>query len=511
MTTPAPASPPTRRRSVGVPPKVLQRGLEAAFGGPPPGLVGELVDPKLAAQHVDDNKLCFVFDLGDDENPRVRYDAVDEEGVVLPRIAAVEPRVAGRVAGHKGEGIISEFSPSGLQLLLQIPQGGYEDDLDLAAGALGTCWIDGRELTLTVHEACPADAPAALRERLEAYGAHRGRWVAMRDGDAVVRLVWITEGLSPHLNRELFLNANPGAAARATWDALTSEGHDVLPIAFETGDGRPDAMVFWSVRKDVPIAEASTVPFLDEDGTPDPVRLGELLARTVLPPDADAARALAPALLQAFDTTRAPAAEAAEAAEGNAHLDACWAFLVARLGEVPPPERVAALQDVVTAAGLLPLQQEAMQLAVARYLLAHPDVEPPATITITAEIRALDLAALTARAVDLSRRFQEASGAMGPERLDRAQLPGSALNPSATRDSLERVQTGNFSAAEGPLHELLSALGPGGYENDPEVASLKDLELGDGSPYDADSVHGVGSPGMDAIIAEALAADDDDL
>ncbi|MCA9572686.1 MAG: hypothetical protein KC656_32830, partial [Myxococcales bacterium] len=161
----------------------------------------------------------------------------------------------------------------------------------------------------------------------------------------------------------------------------------------------------------------------------------------------------------------------------------------------PPFDRLTALRRIHAANRPFGLQQEALDLAVARYLGAHPDTPQPASLPD--EVAGLDTDAIQARAAALRAELDELEAiAKDDPEFDVHRYFEVPFEFAIARDLLDRATSGVFAAATGPLHEYLTALGAVGYDDDPSMVDLEDVDL------EADASR--------AAIEEAL-ADDDEL
>jgi hypothetical protein len=469
----------------------IERALQATFGGDVPALVDALVDRAECAKYIDESKIGFVFRLDVDERPRVRL-GVERE------VARIREGLAG--AWAEAGAFVDRFDERYMQAELGADSSGRlfgvnveEKDGTFHIDGEVVSFPDGAKTSLTTHDTAPVGkVSGALAERLQALAdaGAKGQWHLRWDGDTAVAAMWVTERPWTPEAATIIQALGGGERLAATRDVLTEGGHDLDPFLVEIYDDGAMDVCIWGVRRPVEIDSEAKVFF--EDGQPNAVAFADRVALTVPVDEQDEARRIAgEALFPAILVARPAGMDVLE------HLDKTWSWLVERLADLPPFERLETLGNLTAVTQQAALSRDAFVLAVARYILAHPDAEPPAGVELPEDVMSADAPALAERA----RSLQEAAAPIlekvrALEAFDLDRIPHVVIVHEELEDTLARVISGDFTAAEGALHEWCMGLGPGGYDDDPSMASLDDIDL------EADAA--------EAAIEEALAMDDDE-
>jgi hypothetical protein len=206
------------------------------------------------------------------------------------------------------------------------------------------------------------------------------------------------------------------------------------------------------------VSMTETVPsFPQGDQVPPIARMAELLASAV--PQADRARA------EKLLTEHILPAQLADLASHPQPLKlarAVYQRLAAELDETPADQRMAALEDRVQRTRFQRLDRHALSLAIARYLLDHPDAAQSGKLDTwinptVSTWRARSRDELTAEAeatLEQVQRLQDEIAASTPALWN--QLRASFLR---TRMALGSARTGSFETAAGPLADFLRAAG----------------------------------------------------
>jgi hypothetical protein len=130
------------------------------------------------------------------------------------------------------------------------------------------------------------------------------------------------------------------------------------------------------------------------------------------------------------------------------------------LARVPAGERLRVLHGLALGAQIRLLAADSLSLAVARYLLDHPEALSNAKAWVNAEVRAFLLlppAGMQARAADMLAALDSAC------RQAQGEFPavwsGLQHHWAHSRLDLESAASGNYSRAAGSLHDFLLSVG----------------------------------------------------
>jgi hypothetical protein len=474
--------------------QAVDDAVSAAFGGDVPVLVKEMVDIEACARLMASggSKLGFVFRVGDDEQPRVRVAFSDEEARLTALLTARWPAAADFIEKY-GAGHILAETDGGDELRL------FVTGVDMGEDASGTPMVgatlrlpSGQKGWLTMHSEVPSDRISEVQrghaERLTKAGA-AGMWIVQSADDQPMSLSFFTEQPTPDETLSVAKAQSGGSRYRATLDALQTGGRLVDPMMLEYSDGGVVDITIWGIQ--AVLRRADDLPdFFEPGSAPSPDAFATHLAMTVPDGDRDAVHAtvvdrLYPALAGAVE----------EGGDAYQQFADAWRWLIGRLAKEVPFYRRGVLDTIATMASVKRLEVPAYHLALARYLVSHPDAKSDGGLP--AEIRALSAAdiqerarALTAELADLTQSLETTDG------LGSKQVPILIIEAETVSDTLARAVSADFTAAVGLLHDFFMELGPGGYDDDPSLASLDDIDL------DADAA--------EAAIEEALAMDYDD-
>lgn len=474
-------------------PEAVQQALDAAFAGQVPGFVAALVDAEHAARHTGDSYFSLAFRTdGEREVPRLRLRPApgsDERARVEALVVARFPGAQAVFDAHAEAQVIVDTDGADLRLHHFAPgtdgppDSGYRD-----VPAEGPA---GPVVTMHYYEHAPTDlVPGPLAARAERFlSAAGGMWLTgTRDG-AVEIVGWSTEKWFPGAS-ELVASISGGAAQGGAFAALRSCGGEVNPVSVEFYADGSTCVCAWAVQQ--PALElAQHEHLLGEDGAVRGDKLADTLALTVPPEAQDDARALvADALFPAIQAT-VPAGKAL-----STHAIEAFDWILVRLARETPFERPKLLRQIVGHAQLAAWKPEIERLALARYLQAHPDAPRPDGFSLPADVADADADTLVSRAQARLDEVARVEAALRDAPTDVvAAIPFLTADLDALRDALQRTVSGDFTAASGVVHEFLSALGAGGYDDDPSIASLADIDLEAG--------------GADEAVAEALGLDDE--
>jgi hypothetical protein len=473
-------------------PQAVTEAVAAAFGGDVPALVSQMVDPAACAALISSGgaKLGFVFRVGAEELPRVRVALQNEVERLRSLLVARWPAAADFLSKHAAGHILAE-TDGGDELRL------FVTGVDLGKDGAGRTRVGatlklpgGAAGELTMFDAPPltelTPAQAAFAQKVVAAGIS-GRWIVQRIGGAVASISLFTEQPTPADQLATLRGWSTGPRFKATLDRLERQGRVVDPYMLELSTEGVTDLTLWGIQA---LAQrADDLPAFFEPGQlPNATAFAAHVAMAV--PDGDraaAAEVVAGRIHPALAAT-VPAEVGPYAWFGDA-----WRWLIGRLAKEVPFQRLDVLRTIGAMAAIKAMEVPAYHLALGRYAASHPDkkLEVPAGVagrsveSLQAEARGL-LQSLEALAA-------EVAGVTG---LGTRQIPALVTEVDTVKDTLQRAISGDFTAAVGLLHDLFLGMGPGGYDDDPALAHLDDIDL------EADAA--------EAAIEEALAGGDDD-
>lgn len=471
-----------------VSPEWVDTLIAAAFGGPPPAVVAGLVDRSLAAKAIDFTKLGVSFDLGADEAPDVWVADRGEVDRVRQAVYATWPAAKAFVEKHPS--LDHMFCTDGTRLRVLAGEsgnvageGGYP--------VLAWEWVDGAEGVVTRHESAPLSLlPPELATRATAFASRvrGGVWgVHWRDG--VVRGVsWTAEGVSSPAITAACVELGKGPRLKAAHQVYLTAGLGVQPWFVQLHADGGGRVCMWGGRRAQDTSHLSAI--FANGAAPEPAVIAKELATVVAQADQAAAEALVrDALIPLFTRLRPPKMDL------GGHLAQVWTWMIGLLGLELPADRLTLLKRIEVSARLGEIYLQSFHLAAARYLASHPDAAPPADLpTALVGASAEDVAA---QATALRDTFDalEKEATDDPEQ-DLHRYPYPPYDLPTTRALLEQAIAGGFQAAVGPMHDYLHSLGRLGYDDDPSLITIDNVDLDKGD--------------QDAILEEALASKDDD-
>lgn len=473
--------------------QALSDAVAATFGGEVPAFIGELLDLPVCSELVAAGaaKLGYVFQVGGAERPRIRVSLENEKERLIALLVARWP-AAKRFFDAYGEGHLLAETDGGdwLRLISTGVEAGppiaghpvIGAMLTLATGELGLFTFHAQlpfaELAvspvLTGHARWVQEAGLTCKSLI--------RWV---DGAPVV-LACSTEQPTPPAQLARLRATSTGARFKAALAALEQDGRVADPYLLEFYDRAEFDITLWGIQ--AAAKRAHDLPAFFEPGkAPAAAAFAEHVAMAL--PDGDRAAAAAIVVSRIYP---ALAAQPAAASNPYAHFADAWRWLIGRLAKEVPFYRLDVLRTIGTLAAIKALEVPAYHYALARYAASHPDK----ALEVPARLGGLSVDALLGEArtqlAALDALVAELSGATG---LGSKQIPALVVEPEAVKDTLQRAISGDFTAAVGLLHDLFMHMGPGGYDDDPSLASLDDIDLEAGE--------------VEAAIEEALASDDD--
>ena len=427
--------------------------LARAFGADPGPVVRAFVDPSVCAGLISGSKLGIVARPG---GVAVRV-AHDGESARLFDVAKKAfPAVGAWLDAHAGRDVLFETDGRFLRV--------YVYGVEGAGGAVGVVWQDG--VAGTIH---PSEAPAGVPAG--------GEWVELRLGAATSRLGVYGAGTT--------LAGRGGPAVAAVVAHYGAAGLTVAPWSIEVGpDG--ESVCAWGADGG---PELSKLPDVFEAGAPDAGAWAGVLAGLV----DDDHRAAAEARLRELHGLVSAARPDGASAVG--WLGEAWRFVATQVAGVGPRDRLARIERVVAVHRMPGHAQRAFHVAVARYLASHEQGVPPAGLPD--DLVGLDDAAARARAEQAAAAFEADARLLAdvaePDALRFVDVP---FELGTIREILARALSGEFHVAPGALHDYLVSLGTLGYDDDPSMVSIEDVDLEPGA--------------RDAAIEEALARQDED-
>jgi len=467
--TPAPNTAPFR--------DLVDAAIGATFGAQTPAWVDELVDRKVAGELLDDAKLGFVFGGA---APRLVVSSVDEEERLMGYLEKVSP--ASRAFLNQPH-IEFYVDTDGTDYRILMPQ-------EEADGIIGRAFRTTTGATQVLR--LLADVPANLSGSLAkaaAFAGEGGDWVAVEGDGGVEELVWTLEDIASTKTAEFIAGLLPSDAAKATAAALTQEGHRIATFSMRFTQGGEPEISLWSIKGQLPVG----------------ADLPDIFQGTKAPTHADVAEAFRFAFLPAHHAealpylrdTILPGLAAKAQSDNDLEVQAIvYRALFGMLAGIVPPERLQAIQTLGRILKIDELNSYGRQLAVARYLGSHPDAAPPASVTLGPDLELATQGDLLEQAQRAQSQLTELLGGQTQADLDVFATSLVPISIEETTDLLNRTVSGDFTAATGFLHDWFVELGPGGYDDDPDLASLDDIDMEAG--------------GNEAAIEEALAWDDDE-
>lgn len=470
-------------------PAQLDALTEAAFGPATAPVFVQLIDRELCARCFGDSKVGFVFRVGSDESPRLRV-STQEDGARLAEVVERRwPDAASFFEAH-GDGLVHiETNGESLRLYAVLSEPEQDDAGRPVVVRFAHLGEDGPDYA-TAHETPPVDElPAALVAALQPLldGGARGLWFVGRNDGEATSLFWTTEQPRRPESAELVDAIETGPRFNGVRDLLVDAGLDVNPYMLEfTADGAIVAAIWGAeppnIDWDAPVG-------FERSGVPSAAAMADTFSKVV----PAGQRAAAQAALTALHTDRVFAATRGESERDG--ILGLWAFLEASLAAVIPPLRGALLDKIARVYALGAMQRRALNVVLARYAAGHPKVEPPAELPEGLRQTPIDqvLVLATEQLMAFAPVEVWVKTVGGIESLHE---PGFEVSAPVTRDHLERALSGDFTAAEGELHSILSRM-EGGYDNDPTLDAPEMVQ------HDPTYDH-------DELIEEALALDDDD-
>lgn len=449
--------------------------VSVAFGGAAPAAVSAWVDGAVCAPMLGNAKLGVTVQGGG--GARVRVAASGESDRLIALAKSQAPACAAWLDKHAGAEFVFETDGT----YLRIYGWGAKSEGD----AVAQMWDNGDLVDIVPLQALPAGSWPGASELLAA--VETTHLLAFRRDGVVDRVLWTWDGSSRDVDAAI-AKLHVGGALTKIQAHYTDAGLHVAPYSVEWG---PEGVTVcaWGayMGKDV-----SDLPPMFADGAPDAATFAAELATTlpeahVAEGEAFARDALYPALV----------AIRGEEVEYGDHLANVWRFLIGLLALEVPMDRLQVLRQVHAVNRLAALQGEAFELAKMSYAASHPDA--PAPQGVREGFAGLDLSGIRDACRTRISEFNElAATAKADTEVDLHRFEAIAFEVATIRDLLDRALSGEFAAAEGPLHEYLVELGVTGYDDDPSLITLDNVDL------DAES--------QDAAIEEALAMDleDDD-
>lgn len=460
---------------------VVDTALRAAWSGALPPLVDELVDREQCARLTNGSFLCFTFrvpaEAGGAELPRVRVAAMEDDGAMRARVLTKWPEAQAWLERWPDAQVKYELDGSGkLRLLF------FQIDLPEAPGVPADERIVGAMVELpggvvdayTMHEAPPYSklTPHVRAQAKAAWDAGaRGMWFCRWKEGQAHALSLSAENPYTRKTVAIIQGLGGGAGLLGTKAAFELAGLEIHPWGAEWMEDGAVEITFWSVREGAQ-TDASTPDIFKAGEAPDAEAFAAAFVPYVFPHEGEEARRLVrdhlhPALL---------------ATSGNVdpadHFKAAWSTIFERLANDLPFARIDTLRAVSASAHLFATEATAFHLALQRYVLSHPDLYQADTSALPDDVRALDAEGVQARAEALLPTVRELAGLIaGVPDLPLRQLADMVPTPEATIDSLERAISGDFTAAAGRMHEWLQQIGPGGYDDDPSLAALDDVDM----------------------------------
>ena len=456
----------------GTEPALVKALIEATFGGPAPESVQPFLDVDLCASLLHSAKLGFVFTLGDDERPRVRLSGRGE-GERLRSLATEQfPAAKAWLESYPAEAILYDLDGTSLRALVF-----FQDDSGAFVG--GTWSSDGQVTTLTPH----GSAPAGARFADDVEG---GAWLTRHADGEVVGTVWSSDNAWSEKIAPFVASLNPGPRQAATKAVFDEADLNVQPWSLEVD---PDGTVHVTMWGILLLTQQVGLPDVFSSGAPSAAAFAAEVAKLVAEKHAAKAEPLVRDTLVPTALALMPSGTTKAA-----YLADLWQALLDQMAMEAPLDRYLLLQRFAAVLQMPGFADQAYYLAVARYLATHPDAEAPADLPEAYTSLSADDVVDQVRGVREAFDAQAAIVEADPE-ADLRNFGEHDVNLTAIRDLLARAVSGEFAAAEGRLHKYLESLGRLGYDDDPSLAGLEDIEL---------------EPGLnEAAIEEALLDSDD--
>lgn len=432
--------------------------ITTAFHAEVPPAVLALVNPEVCARFIEGAKLGIVFPAQGSVRVRIAHDGESE--ALAAKVSAQWPAVAPWLAGFAGKDVLYETDGEGLRV--------YVTGVEPGGEAIGALWENGAVGTIHPLASAPAGQPEG------------GEWVELR----VAGRTWPFGNYAAAAGQAI--GARAGAAATGVVAHYAAVGLTVAPWSIEL-DGAEPTFCAWGANAGV---DASKLPEIFKSGAPSAEVWAGDLARLVADADVEAARGVL-VTLHGVLVSLAERDTPALASSGEA-----WRFVAGALSGEPPTERLLVLNRLLAANQVPALQQGAYHLAAARYLASHAEAKPPADLPEA--LAGLDEAGVRTHAQAALAAFEKVEAiAKADPSFDLHRYRGVPAELATVRELLARAISGEFHGAEGPLHDYLVGLGKLGYDDDPNMISVEDVDLEPGS--------------RDAAMEEALANQDDDL
>lgn len=454
----------------------IDQALAAAFGGTIPPVLDALIDRAAVTKFDSTHRIGFSFALGEDgaaERPLVRIVCAD--GDFHARVKAQWP-AAGPFFERWPQASFS-VETDGTSLRLLVVGAGFAAPAGAPAGLMapgGFVFLpEGTVEAFTPVDGAPLDRmDATLRAEASkiADAGLGGIWFCRWTGDKVHFASWNTDG--PRLaGLEPWIRAQPlGSRARAVLEALDSSGMEVDPYGIDIEAGKAPMISFWGLRDR--IQPAWNAPDIFTRGqAPDANAFADALGEAVI--DADRGTVADTVRTHLFPALTATVPAGTDPAE---HFRSAFAWIYERLAEAVPLQRADFVRAVSLQAHLSALDDEAWQLGLARYALLHPQSD--AAQDLLPAYTGLDVVSLRARAGEKLALVEAIAAELAPlPHLDERRYEALPVNLPATRDTLQRAISGDFTAAMGRLNEFLLGAGPGGFDDDPNLGSLDSIDL----------------------------------
>ncbi|MCB9682735.1 MAG: hypothetical protein H6733_14815 [Alphaproteobacteria bacterium] len=464
-----------------VTPEWIGELVAATFGGKAPSALEGWVDAEVCAERIEGSKIGAVFTAGAAEAPALRLSHQGESERLAALAASAFPAAADWLARFAGKDVLFETDGSSLRLYVTSVD-------DPPPGVMGFLWQDGVEGELRGHDGLPAGLPADVATAAKDFVAKvdGGMFITLTIGGAT-SFMWASEGAwSPELEA-VIAGLGMGPKQKAATKAYADANLAIQPYSVEFQPGGTVRVCLWGAHLGRDVAD---LPDAFGSGAPDAATFAEELVTTLPPDDADAGRAFIRDQLY-------PSVVALKPADTDlpSYLVHAWRVLLGHLAFEAPPDRLLLLQRLHASARLAGIEKDAYQLAVARYLASHPDAQPPADLPDTLVGLSVDQVRDHAQALtDEVAALQAVADADAD--FEQHHFPGAEFSTVTIKDLLERALSGNFAAASGALHEFMIGLGVLGYDDDPSLITLDNVDLEAAS--------------QDAAIEEALAMDFDD-
>ncbi len=423
-----------------------------------PELLEAVMDRELTAKYLDDSKIGFGFRSDEDGNLHggVMIRDVHETAAFRDRLIEALPETGVYVSSYGSSStmvldLLSRKKPRILVIKAQ-PKG------DLVGYVLGIDEDRSGSLVIPQDDHVPPTLPAALE------GARKvGDWIAEVRKDKVRRMVWSLDGPQAREWIPRLMQTPEGAALKDLCSIVERAGHRPHPFAW-IGGRRSQSAVMWGHSPGRPHLGSYEDTFQDEPGADD---VAEAFTKGL--PQETAGQVSAHVRAAAGATLGHGGAEA---------LPELWSWMAGLRLDTPTDALAGRFAKVAAGAALPGWEARALDLALTRYLLGHHHLDATCfDHALPEEAAGWSEADVLSQANELLERVRTHAQAVSEDDDVAWAVPGVSVDLPSVIHTLHRAIDGDFSSAQGRLHGLLEAAGPGAFDDDPDAVALADVDL----------------------------------